>query len=117
MAKNNDCLFCKIIAGEIPSTKVYEDELCLAFNDINPEAPTHILLIPKKHIERLDDLKAEDADIAGHLLVKAGEIARDLGLDKDGFRTVMNCGKDAGQVVWHIHLHIMGGRPFFWPAG
>ncbi|MHC4870973.1 MAG: histidine triad nucleotide-binding protein [Planctomycetota bacterium] len=114
---NSDCIFCKIVNGDIPADKVYEDDLCIAFRDLNPQAPVHLLLIPKEHIARLDDLNKDHSTTAGHLLCKAGEIAKEQGLSEDGFRTVINCGKNAGQEVFHIHLHIMGGRPFTWPAG
>ena len=105
----DDCLFCKIIAGEIPSDKVYEDDNFLAFRDIAPKAPVHILLIPKKHIKSLEDLEEEDAPLIGrlHLIVK--EIARNEGISQSGYRIVNNCGPDAGQVVFHIHFHLLGG--------
>ncbi len=105
----DDCLFCKIIAGEIPSDKVYEDDNFLAFRDIAPKAPVHILLIPKKHINSLEDLEEEDAPLIGrlHLIVK--EIARSEGISQSGYRIVNNCGPDAGQVVFHIHFHLLGG--------
>jgi histidine triad (HIT) family protein len=109
-------LFSKIIAREIPADIVYEDEHCLAFRDINPQAPTHVLLIPKKEIARLADAAAEDQTMLGHLLLTAGKIARELGVD-DAFRLVVNNGADAGQTVFHLHLHILAGRRLKWPPG
>ena len=109
-------LFTKIINKEIPAQIVYEDELCLAFRDINPHAPTHVLLIPKKEIPRLVDATAEDQALLGHLMITAGKIARDLGVG-DAFRLAVNNGADAGQSVFHLHLHILAGRPFKWPPG
>ncbi len=112
----NNCIFCKIVAKEIPSTSIYEDEYLLAFRDLNPQAPEHILIIPKKHIARIEDLTSDDAMLMGRLLVAAKQIAVDLGL-KNGYRIVFNNGADGGQEVEHIHLHLMGGRKFTWPAG
>ena len=109
-------LFGKIISREIPADIVYEDEHCLAFGDINPQAPTHVLLIPKKEIPRLSDATAEDKALLGHMMVTAGEIARELGVD-DAFRLVVNNGANAGQSVFHLHLHILAGRKFAWPPG
>ena len=109
-------LFSKIINKEIPAQIVYEDELCLAFRDINAQAPTHVLLIPKKEIPRLVDATAEDQALLGHLMITAGKIARDLGVG-DAFRLAVNNGADAGQSVFHLHLHILAGRPFKWPPG
>jgi histidine triad (HIT) family protein len=109
-------LFGKIISREIPADIVYEDEHCLAFRDINPQAPTHVLLIPKKEIPRLADATAEDEVLLGHLMVAAGRIARQLGVD-DAFRLVVNNGADAGQSVFHLHLHILAGRRLTWPPG
>ena len=109
-------LFTKIINKEIPAQIVYEDELCLAFRDINPQAPMHVLLIPKKEIPRLVDATAEDQALLGHLMIAAGKIARDLGVG-DAFRLAVNNGADAGQSVFHLHLHILAGRPFKWPPG
>ena len=111
------CLFCRIMAGEIPASKVYEDDHSFAFRDVNPQAPTHVLLIPKKHIRSLDEASAEDHAVLGHLLLIAPQIARQEGVADNGFRVVVNTGADAGQSVWHIHLHIMGGRPMAWPPG
>jgi len=111
-----DTLFAKIIRREIPADIVYEDELCLAFRDVNPQAPVHVLLIPKKPLMKLADARPEDQALMGHLLLKAGEIARQLGVG-DAFRLAVNNGADAGQSVFHLHLHILAGRPFKWPPG
>ena len=113
---DEDCLFCKIIEGSIPAAKVHEDEQCVAIEDINPQAPTHILVIPKRHIATVPDLAPEDAALVGHLHLKAADIARERGLT-DGFRLVFNCNAGAGQSVYHIHLHLLGGRTFGWPPG
>lgn len=110
-------IFKKIIEREIPADIVYEDDLCLAFRDINPQAPVHILLIPKKEIPTLDDLSEEDRKLMGHLLLKSSEIARSEGLAGDGYRLVVNCGDDGGQEVYHLHFHILGGRRMKWPPG
>ena len=109
-------LFTKIISREIPAEIVYEDELCLAFRDINPQAPTHILLIPKKAIAGLSDATAEDEALLGHMLLAAGKIARDSGVG-EAFRLVINNGADAGQSVFHLHMHVLAGRHFKWPPG
>ena len=109
-------IFGKIISREIPATIVYEDDLCLAFHDVNPQAPTHVLLVPKKEIARLADAGPEHEKLLGHLMLTAGRIARDLGCG-DAFRLVVNNGAEAGQSVFHLHLHIMAGRPFRWPPG
>jgi len=110
-------LFEKIIAREIPADIVYEDDLVLAFNDINPQAPVHVLVIPKKLIPRIAEAEPEDHQVLGHLLLKAKDIAADLGLHENGFRLVINNGKDAGESVPHLHLHILGGRTMIWPPG
>jgi histidine triad (HIT) family protein len=110
-------LFEKIIAREIPADIVYEDDLVLAFNDINPQAPTHVLVIPKKPIPRIAEAEPEDHQVLGHLLLKAREISADLGLQENGFRLVINNGKDGGESVPHLHLHILGGRAMEWPPG
>ena len=112
-----DCLFCKIIKKEIPSDIVYETDSILAFNDINPQAPHHILIVPKKHIPTLNDLSEEDANLIGTLLLTAKDLAATRGIDESGYRTVFNCNADAGQAVFHIHLHLLGGRPMTWPPG
>ncbi|MBR5618253.1 MAG: histidine triad nucleotide-binding protein [Clostridia bacterium] len=111
-----DCLFCKIAAGEIPSKKVYEDEQVYAFYDIEPQAPVHVLLIPKTHIASAAEITAENSAVVAHIFEVAAQIAKELGLD-DGFRIVSNCGESAGQTVKHLHFHLMGGRTFAWPAG
>ena len=105
-----DCIFCKIAAGQIPSTKVYSDDEFYAFRDIHPLAPTHVLLIPRRHIAKITDAGVEDAGLLGRLLLKAGEIAEQEGLARNGFRLAINCGPWGGQVVFHLHLHILGGR-------
>jgi histidine triad (HIT) family protein len=110
-------LFEKIIAREIPAEIVYEDDLVLAFRDIKPQAPTHVLIVPKKPIVRLDKAGPEDHKVLGHLLLKAAEVAKQLGLDESGFRLVFNNGPDAGEAVPHLHGHIMGGRKMDWPPG
>ena len=110
-------LFEKIIAREIPAAIVYEDDMVLAFKDIKPQAPTHVLIVPKKPIPRLSEATPEDHQVLGHLLLKAGEVARQLGLTSSGFRLVFNNGPDAGEAVPHLHCHIMGGRHMSWPPG
>jgi histidine triad (HIT) family protein len=110
-------LFEKILARELPATFVYEDELVAAFHDINPQAPTHVLIIPKKPIPRIAEAKTEDQQVLGHLLLKAAEIADKLGLKKRGYRLVFNNGPDAGEAVPHLHCHILGGRRMHWPPG
>ena len=112
-----DCLFCKIRDDQIPSKKVHDDELCFAFRDINPQAPTHILVVPKKHIATLNDVVAEDAPLLGHLYVVAKKLAADEGHAEVGWRAVFNVNRAAGQTVFHIHLHVLGGRPLGWPPG
>lgn len=111
-----DCIFCKIAAGEIPSTKVYEDDKILAFKDLDPQAPVHILVIPKEHIKWAYDVTAKNSAVIAHIFEKIPVIAKEQGLE-DGFRIVNNCGESAGQTVHHIHFHLMGGRAFTWPAG
>lgn len=106
----SDCLFCKIIDGEIPSTKVYEDDKILAFKDINPLAPVHILVIPKKHIDSVQEITEEDAALIGSLHLRIKEIATDLGVDTDGYRIVSNVGENSGQLVKHLHYHLIGGK-------
>ena len=112
-----DCLFCKIARREIPATLVYEDERVAAFQDLNPQAPTHILVIPKRHIATLNDLSTEDDQLVGELVRRAGAIAAERGLSAGGYRTVFNTNRDAGQTVFHIHLHLLAGRPMAWPPG
>jgi len=110
-------IFEKIIAREIPADIVFEDEAVLAFRDINPKAPTHVLIVPKKNLSRLSEAGAEDEKLLGHLLLKAGQVARQLGLDKSGYRLVINNGCDGGETVPHLHCHILGGRALAWPPG
>jgi histidine triad (HIT) family protein len=112
-----DCLFCKIIAGDIPSEKVYEDDDVYAFRDVNPVAPLHVLIIPKKHIAMLNDLESDDAQRMGKLVLTAKKIANQEGYAEEGYRTVINCGEKAGQSVFHIHLHLLAGRELTWPPG
>jgi histidine triad (HIT) family protein len=111
-----DCLFCRIIRGEIPTKKVYEDNETFVFEDINPQAPTHVLIIPKKHIVDLKEAKQNEAEIIGKLHLVAAHIARDRKIE-NGYRTVFNVGPGAGQSVFHLHLHLLGGRPLTWPPG
>ena len=111
------CLFCKIVAGEIPATKVYEDDRLIAFNDINPQAPMHVLVIPKRHIDSLNALAPGDDGLVGEMVRRAAAIAREKGFADRGFRTVFNTNADAGQTVFHIHLHVVGGRGLAWPPG
>ena len=113
----SDCLFCKIVEGEIPSSKVYEDDDILAFKDINPARPVHVLVIPKKHIAGLGDASAEDALLLGKLLVAARRVAEETGVAQSGFRTVINHGQHAGQSVFHVHVHVICGRAMAWPPG
>ncbi|MGH1461595.1 MAG: histidine triad nucleotide-binding protein [Neptuniibacter sp.] len=110
-----DCLFCKIINKEIPADIVYEDEHVIAFNDISPQAPTHALIIPRKHIATLNELQEEDEKLVGHMLTVAAKIAKQTGFDETGYRTVFNCNPHGGQTVYHIHLHLLGGKPMGWP--
>jgi histidine triad (HIT) family protein len=112
-----DCLFCKIIAREIPASIVYEDDRVLAFNDINPQGPAHVLVVPKRHIATLNDLTGDDDQIVGEVVRRAAAIAKDRGISAGGFRTVFNTNRDAGQTVFHIHLHLIGGRSLAWPPG
>lgn len=111
-----DCLFCKIAAGDIPVTRLYEDEQILAFPDINPQAPVHLLVIPKKHLASLAEAGGEDAALLGHLMAKAADVATDKGL-ANGYRLVVNTGPDGGQTVHHLHVHLLGGRAMHWPPG
>lgn len=111
-----DCLFCKIIKGEIPSKKIYEDELVYVFEDIEPTAPIHYLVIPKEHISKLDEINESNSGVIAHIYEVIAKLAKELDL-KEGFRVVTNCGKSAGQSVFHIHFHLLAGREFGWPAG
>ena len=114
---SEDCLFCKILAGDIPADIVYESETAIAFRDINPQAPTHVLVIPRKHISTINDLDEFDRTLVGDLFMAAKEIAAEAGIDESGYRAVMNCNEGAGQSVFHIHLHVLGGRGLTWPPG
>ncbi len=113
----SDCLFCKFISGEIKPDTVFEDDHVLAFRDINPQAPTHVLVVPKRHIATLNDLSRDDAELIGRLYLAAQQVAREEGIDGPGYRTVINCNEHAGQSVFHIHLHLLGGRDMSWPPG
>lgn len=110
-----DCLFCKIVAGEIPAQILFQDDRLIAFKDINPAAPFHALIIPKKHIATLDDAQDEDQTLLGQMQLAAAQIARDQGFSEQGYRTVMNCREDGGQTVYHIHLHLLAGKAMGWP--
>ncbi len=112
-----DCIFCKIAGGHIPSARVYEDDVCLAFNDLSPQAPTHILIIPRQHLDSLDKAKDEHLKTLGHLLLTAANIARDKGFADNGYRVVINTNADGGQTVFHLHVHLLAGRPFVFPPG
>lgn len=114
---DKDCLFCKIIAGAIPSQTVYEDEVCVAFNDVTPQAPTHILLIPREHLDSLDKAGPGHKSALGHILLTAADIARGQGFSDDGYRVVINTNGDGGQTVFHLHVHLLAGRPFIFPPG
>ena len=113
----SDCLFCKILAREIPADVVYDSDTAFAFRDINPQASTHVVIIPKQHIATINDIKVDDHAIVGNLFTAASEIAKQEGLSDRGYRVVMNCNEDAGQTVFHIHLHLLGGRQMGWPPG
>jgi len=113
----DDCIFCKIADGRILSTRVHEDDVCVAFNDLEPQAPTHILIIPREHIDSLDRAKAADRETLGHLMLTAAEIARDRGFAEDGYRLVINTNSDGGQTVFHLHVHLLAGRQFVFPPG
>ncbi|MDO6783459.1 histidine triad nucleotide-binding protein [Neptunomonas phycophila] len=110
-----DCLFCKIVNQEIPADILYEDDLVIAFSDINPQAPFHCLVIPKKHISTLNDITEQDRELVGHMVATAGKIAAGKGFAQEGYRTVFNCNSHGGQTVYHIHLHVLGGKPLGWP--
>ncbi len=112
----SDCLFCKIIEGKIPSKKVYEDDRVYVFHDINPQAPTHLLLVPKKHVVGLNTAAADDAELLGYLQLVAAKLGRERGIE-DGYRTVLNVGPKSGQSVFHLHVHLLGGRRLTWPPG
>lgn len=112
-----DCLFCKVLNGDIPADIIYESDSAIAFRDINPQAPTHVLVIPRKHVATINDLDEENQGIVGSLYLAAKDIARAEGLSDEGYRVVMNCNEGAGQSVFHIHLHVLGGRALSWPPG
>ncbi|MDH3872200.1 MAG: histidine triad nucleotide-binding protein [Gammaproteobacteria bacterium] len=112
-----DCIFCKMARGEIKPDIVYEDDEVLAFRDMNPQAPTHFLVIPRRHIATTNDLEPGDAELVGKLCLAARQVATDEGVAERGYRMVMNCNPEAGQSVYHIHLHVLGGRPMNWPPG
>jgi histidine triad (HIT) family protein len=113
----NDCIFCKIIAGEIPSARVYEDDVCVVFNDVSPQAPTHLLIIPRDHFDSLDKAQKNHRETLGHLLLTAADIAREKDFADDGYRIVINTNRDGGQTVYHLHVHLLAGRPFIFPPG
>jgi histidine triad (HIT) family protein len=112
-----DCLFCKVVAGQVPATLVFQNDHVVAFKDITPRAPTHVLIVPRRHIATLNELSPEDDALVGEMVRAAAAIAKDQGLSERGYRTVFNCNAEAGQTVFHIHLHLLGGRPMTWPPG
>ena len=111
------CLFCRMIAGEVPADLLHQDDVCVVIRDINPQAPTHVLVIPREHMESLDEASVRDEALLGHLLRVGARIANDEGHAEDGYRTVINTGAGAGQSVFHLHVHVLGGRPMNWPPG
>ena len=111
------CLFCRIASGELPATLIHQDDTLVAFHDIHPQAPVHVLIVPRRHIATLNEISAEDDELVGAMLRRASVIARDLGIATRGYRTVFNCNREAGQTVFHLHLHVLGGRPMHWPPG
>ena len=113
----SDCIFCRIAAGQIPATMLYDDGEVLAFRDINPEAPVHLLIVPRRHISTLNDLNEADAALIGRLYLAGKQVAAELGVAERGYRTVINCNRDAGQIVFHIHMHLLSGREMGWPPG
>ncbi len=113
----SDCLFCRVVAGEIPAKVVFQDEHLVAFQDINPQAPMHVLIVPRRHVATLNDLSGTDDALVGEMVRRAASIASEQGYAQRGYRTVFNCNADAGQTVFHIHLHVLGGRPMTWPPG
>jgi len=113
----DDCLFCKMVQGEITPDTLYEDDRVLAFKDINPQAPVHFLVVPKQHISTLNDLDNSHAELIGHMYLTARDIAQAQGIAEGGYRSLINCNPDAGQTVWHVHLHVLGGRTLSWPPG
>ena len=111
------CIFCRIADGSIPASMVYEDDICVAFDDTSPQAPTHVLIVPREHVDSLDTVGTADRDTLGHLLLTAADIARSKGFSADGYRVVINTNADGGQTVFHLHVHLLGGRPFIFPPG
>ncbi len=112
-----DCIFCRIVAGQIPAKIVYEDPAVLAFHDLQPQAPIHLLIVPKQHLDRVSDLDENTALLAGQLVAASNRLAQELGIAQTGYRLVINCNSDGGQSVYHLHLHLLGGRPMPWPPG
>ncbi len=115
--KYMDCIFCKIINGEIPAKIIYQDEQVIAFDDLYPQAPIHKLIVPRKHIATLNDINLKDKELLGHMLYVSKQLAKQLSIAKNGYRTLLNCNIDGGQAVFHIHLHLLGGRKMQWPPG
>ena len=113
----SDCIFCRIVDNTIPSRKVYEDDECLAFEDVNPQARVHVLVIPKRHLSSLADVQEPDRTLIGHLMMVCGKVAKEKGIEDSGYRVVANTGAEAGQTVFHLHVHVLGGRNFGWPPG
>jgi histidine triad (HIT) family protein len=113
----NNCIFCRIIARESPARIIYEDDQLVVFHDIQPQAPVHLLIVPKKHLARIQDMRSEDNELLGHLIFTARQIAEKQGLNQNGYRLVINNGRHGGQAVFHLHLHLLGGRPMHWPPG
>ena len=114
---SEDCLFCKILRGDIPADIVYESDAAIAFRDVNPQAPTHVLIIPRKHVATINDLNADERKLVGEMFLAAKQVAQDEGIAADGYRVAMNCNEAAGQTVFHLHLHLLGGRQMGWPPG
>jgi histidine triad (HIT) family protein len=112
-----ECIFCKIVQGEIPTNIIYQDDQVIAFDDLHPKAPIHKLIIPRRHIATLNDLDPKDKELIGHMVYVAKQFAKDLNIDEKGYRTLINCNADAGQIIFHIHLHLLGGRKMTWPPG
>ncbi len=112
-----DCIFCKIVAGDVPADKLLENDHVIAFRDLNPQAPHHVLIIPRRHIATLNELTPADAKLVGEMSLAAGQVARELGVADDGYRLVLNCNRDGGQTVFHIHMHLLAGRQLGWPPG
>lgn len=113
----SDCIFCRIVERTIPSKIVFEDDLVVAFEDVNPQAPVHVLVVPRRHVASIAELQAADAGLLGHLMIAGAAIAKQKGIAESGYRAVVNTGKNGGQTVFHLHLHVLGGRPMHWPPG